>query len=92
VYELQDALLHAKTVVVDGTLSIVGSANLDMRSFIHNDEVNAIIISRDLAQRLEEVFNRDQRASKPVDLKRWEQRSAWRRFKEFTVRLFGYWL
>jgi cardiolipin synthase len=92
VYELQDALLHAKTVVVDGTVSIVGSANLDMRSFIHNDEVNAIIISRDLAQRLEEVFNRDQRASKPVELKRWEQRSVWRRFKEFTVRLFGYWL
>lgn len=92
VYELQDALLHAKTVVVDGTVSIVGSANLDMRSFIHNDEVNAIIISRDFAQRLEEVFNKDQRASKPVDLKRWEKRSVWRRMKEFTVRLFGYWL
>lgn len=92
VYELQDALLHAKTVVIDGTLSIVGSANLDMRSFIHNDEANAIVISRDFGQRMEEVFNKDQRASKPVDLKRWEKRSAWQRMKEFTVRLFGYWL
>lgn len=92
VYELQDALLHAKSVVVDGTLSIVGSANLDMRSFVHNDEVNAIVISRDFAQRMEEVFAKDQRASRPVDLKRWEKRSWWRRVKEFTVGLFGYWL
>ena len=49
IYELKDALLHAKSVVVDGTVSIVGSANLDMRSFLHNDEVNAIVISRDTA-------------------------------------------
>ena len=92
VYELQDALLHAKSVVVDGTVSIVGSANLDMRSFLHNDEVNAIIVDRDFAQRMEQVFERDQRASRPVDLKRWQQRSWWQRFKEFTVQLFGYWL
>jgi cardiolipin synthase len=92
VYELKDALLHAKSVVVDGTVAIVGSANLDMRSFLHNDEVNAIIISRDFGQRMAEVFQKDQRASRPVDLERWEKRSWWRRFKEFTVRLFGYWL
>ena len=92
VYELQDALLHAKSVVVDGTLSIVGSANLDMRSFVHNDEANAIVVSRDFGQRMERVFEKDQRASRPVDLKRWEKRSMWRRVKEFTVRLFGYWL
>lgn len=92
IYELQDALLHAKSVVVDGTVSIVGSANLDMRSFLHNDEVNAIIVSRDFGQRMERVFNDDQRASRPVTLERWEKRSWWRRLKEFTVRLFGYWL
>lgn len=92
VYELQDALLHAKTVVVDGTVSIIGSANLDMRSFVHNDEANAIVISREFGERMEQVFAKDQRTSKTVDLKRWEKRSAWRRVKEFTVRLFGYWL
>jgi len=92
IYELQDALLHAKSVVVDGAVAIVGSANLDMRSFLHNDEVNAIVISRDFAQRMERVFQNDQRASRPVELERWEQRSWWRRVKEFTVRLFGYWL
>jgi cardiolipin synthase len=63
-----------------------------MRSFIHNDEANAIVVSRDFGQRMEEVFDKDQRASRPVDLKRWEKRSWWRRMKEFSVRLFGYWL
>jgi hypothetical protein len=50
IYELKDALLHAKSVVIDGTVTIIGSSNLDMRSFLHNDEVNAIVISRDTAQ------------------------------------------
>jgi cardiolipin synthase A/B len=92
VYELEDALLHAKSVVIDGTVSIVGSANLDMRSFLHNDEANAIVISRDFGQRMEEVFSKDQRASQPVDLQRWQKRSLWQRVKEFSVGLFGYWL
>lgn len=92
IYELKDALLHAKSVVVDGTVSIVGSANLDMRSFVHNDEVNAIVIDRDFGQRMEQVFDRDQRASQPVTLERWKKRSLWQRFKEFSVKLFGYWL
>jgi cardiolipin synthase len=63
-----------------------------MRSFLHNDEVNAIVISREFGQRMEEVFKRDQEASRPVDLSRWEQRPWWRRFKEWAVNLFGYWI
>ncbi|MBM0106093.1 cardiolipin synthase [Steroidobacter sp. S1-65] len=92
IYELQDALLHAKSVVIDGTVSIVGSANLDMRSFVHNDEVNAIVIDRDFGRRMEQVFDRDQRAASPVTLERWKKRSLWQRMKEFSVKLFGYWL
>lgn len=92
IYELKDALLHAKSVVIDGTVSIVGSANLDMRSFLHNDEVNAIVIDRDFGKRMEQVFKRDERASQPVTLERWQQRSLWQRFKELGVKLFGYWI
>ncbi len=92
IYELEDALLHAKSVVTDGTVSIIGSANLDMRSFLHNDEANAIVISRDFGQRMEDVFKQDERASRPVELDRWERRSFWQRVKEFGVKLFGYWL
>jgi cardiolipin synthase len=92
IYELKDALLHAKSVVIDGTVSIVGSANLDMRSFVHNDEVNAIVISRDFGERMEEVFRRDERNSRAVTVERWNKRSIWRRLKEFGVNLFSYWL
>ena len=92
IYELKDALLHAKSVVVDGTVSIIGSANLDMRSFLHNDEVNAIVISRATAKRMEEVFMRDQQAARPVALDRWQKRSVWQRMKEFFVNLFSYWI
>lgn len=92
IYEQKDALLHAKSVVVDGTLSIVGSANLDMRSFIHNDEVNAIIISRDFGKRMEEIFERDVDASRELDLDTWQQRSLWQRFREFSSKLMWYWL
>ncbi len=92
IYELKDALLHAKSVVIDSTVSIIGSSNLDMRSFLHNDEVNAIVISRDTAQRMEEVFQRDQQAARPVELARWERRSLWQRTKEFFVNMFSYWI
>ena len=92
VYELDDALLHAKSVVIDGTVSIVGSANLDMRSFLHNDEVNAIVVSRDFARRMEEIFERDERAAKALDLGTWRKRSLWQRFKEMGSRLLWYWL
>jgi cardiolipin synthase A/B len=92
IYELEDALLHAKSVVIDGAVSIVGSANLDMRSFLHNDEVNAVVVSRDFGQRMEEVFMRDEQASKELELERWQKRSWWQRLKERSVKLFGYWL
>jgi cardiolipin synthase len=92
IYELKDALLHAKSVVIDGTVCIIGSSNLDERSFLHNDEVNAIIISRETAQRMEQVFQKDQQTAKPVELDRWERRSLWQRTKEFFVNLFSYWI
>jgi len=92
IYQLDDAFLHAKSVVIDGVLSIVGSANLDMRSFLHNDEVNAVIVSRDVGQRMEEVFRRDQQAAEPIDLSKWKDRSLWQRLKEFGASLMEYWL
>jgi cardiolipin synthase len=92
VYQLDDAFLHAKSVVIDGALSIVGSANLDMRSFVHNDEVNAVVVSRDVGQRMEQVFRRDQQAAREITLAAWSHRSMWQRLKEAGARLFGYWL
>ena len=45
IYERQGALLHAKTTLIDGVWSAVGSTNLDWRSFLHNDEIDAIVLS-----------------------------------------------
>jgi cardiolipin synthase len=92
IYERNDALLHAKSVVIDGTVSIVGSANLDMRSFIHNDEANAIIISRDFGARMEEIFERDQKAAHALDLETWRQRPLMERMRELGSKLLWYWL
>jgi cardiolipin synthase len=91
-YEQREALVHAKTAVVDGVVSTVGSANLDMRSFIHNNEANAIIISRDFGAALETVFERDMLASREVTLAEWQRRGILPRLKESLSRLFSYWL
>ncbi|MGC8160076.1 phospholipase D-like domain-containing protein, partial [Salmonella enterica] len=45
IYERQDALLHSKTALIDGVWSTIGSTNLDWRSFVYNQEINAVILS-----------------------------------------------
>ena len=49
IYEYQPAMMHAKAVIVDGILSIVGSANFDNRSFELNDELNVVVFDRQFA-------------------------------------------
>src|SRR5699024_1245335 len=59
VYLYQNGFLHAKTIVVDGKISSVGTANIDVRSFRLNFEVNAFVYDVPLAKKLEEAFERD---------------------------------
>ncbi len=59
VYERRNALLHAKTAVIDGVWSTVGSTNLDYRSLSSNDEVNAVVLSREFALEMETMFAMD---------------------------------
>ena len=92
VYERNDALMHAKTAVVDGYWSTVGSANLDIRSFIHNDEINAVVVSSDFAEQMEELFVDDLKQATEVRLDEWRSRGLWERTKEFVSRRFNYWL
>jgi len=81
-YETRDLVLHAKTAVIDGVWSTVGSSNLDNRSFLHNDEVNAIVLGRRFAALLERQFLVDVKDAKPVLLRHWRRRPlmgrAWR--------------
>jgi len=92
VHELQDAMLHAKTAVVDGVWSTVGSSNLDWRSFADNAEINLVVVGDDFAQVLEAQFQRDLQASAAITPAAWAQRGLGARLKEWTGRLFERWL
>lgn len=87
-YERVGALLHSKTAVIDGVWSTVGSTNLDWRSFLSNDEINAIILGREFAQKMQVVFDKDLEASQEIDLLRWNQRPVLDRIKESLARVW----
>lgn len=89
IYERRGALLHAKTAIVDGVWSCVGSSNLDWRSALDNDEINAVILSPTFAQRMETAFADDMAASDEISQESWKHRSLILRFKEWTARLWG---
>jgi len=92
IYELRGAMLHAKTATIDGVWSCVGSTNLDWRSFLHNDEIDAAILGRDFAAQMQAAFAADLEESEAVDLQRWEARSTVLRLQEWASRLWEYWL
>jgi cardiolipin synthase len=92
IYERGTALLHAKTVVIDGVWSTIGSANLDWRSFLHNAELNAVILGADFGKELEAMFESDLRESTRIEPAAWERRPIDVRMKEWTARLWAYWL
>ncbi len=92
IFEFQHSVLHAKTAVIDGVWSTVGSANLDMRSFLHNTEVNVIVVDKEFGDHMEDAFAEDLRHSREVRLDEWEKRPVGDRFKEWLARNFSYWL
>ena len=74
IYEYRAALLHSKTMVVDGVWSTVGSTNLDNRSFALNDELNLVVYDAATARRLEKIFADDLTYSVKVDYRSWSRR------------------
>lgn len=92
IYQLKGRILHAKTAVIDGIWSTVGSTNLDMWSFANNKEVNAVIVGKEFAGKMEAMFENDLRNSKKITLEQWRKRSIFERFKESLARLFANWL
>lgn len=91
-YEKTDALLHAKSVVIDDAVTMIGSANLDYRSFLHNNEVTALIIGNSTAQRMQDVFKTDIADAYELTLEEWRKRSLGQRIKERLSHWFNYWL
>jgi cardiolipin synthase len=91
-YEDTKSLLHAKTAVIDGVVSTVGSANFDMRSFIHNNEANAVIVSRPFGRALEQAFEHDLEQTREITLHEWQQRPLLDRLQEKFSSMWSYWL
>jgi cardiolipin synthase len=91
-YERRDLLLHAKTAVVDGVWSTVGSTNLDQRSFSNNDEINAVVLGDDFAEQMEAMFQDDLAKAAEVTAEEWEHRGLGSRVKEIAARLCEKWL
>ena len=89
IYERLGELLHSKTAIVDGVWSTVGSSNLDWRSFLDNDEVNAVVLGREFGKQMQAMFAKDLAASEAIDLQRWERRPLKFRLKEWMARVWG---
>ena len=88
IFEYQPTMMHAKTMVVDGIWSTVGSSNFDERSFRLNDEVNVNIFSEEIAKQMETMFFEDMARSREVTLRRWFKRGLTERVKEKIAGVF----
>ena len=89
VYLYEPGFLHAKTIVADDGVVSIGSANLDIRSFEQDFEINAFIYDRTLARKMRAQFLEDQHACRFVDASAWLSRPATVRFWESVARLFS---
>lgn len=89
IYEREDALLHAKTALIDGVWSTIGSTNLDWRSFTNNQEINAVILGQNFGTQMQTMFEKDLKSSKVITLESWRSRSIGARIKERAARLWA---
>lgn len=89
IYLYQNGFLHAKTIVIDGTLSSVGTANIDVRSFRLNFEVNAFLYDAKIAENLATAFTEDILLSTQMTQSLYDKRSVGIKFKESISRLIS---
>ncbi|MGX5820631.1 cardiolipin synthase [Chitinophaga lutea] len=87
IFRYNKGFVHAKTMVVDDNLSVVGTANMDIRSFDFNFEVNAFVYSTGVNWQLSEAFLQDCLYAEELNLQDWRDRGRWARFTEAVVRL-----
>jgi cardiolipin synthase len=89
IYEAENVVLHAKTVVIDGVWSAVGSSNFDHRSVLFNDEVDAVVLGPETAHSLEAIFEDGIKSAKAIDREEWEEsRPLLERARGFFARLW----
>ncbi|WP_313430186.1 cardiolipin synthase [Siminovitchia terrae] len=89
VFLYENGFIHAKTMIADGKIASVGTANIDMRSFRLNFEVNAFLYDQELVQELVDIFNEDVSLSRELTFKQYLKRPKIIRFKESVSRLLS---
>jgi cardiolipin synthase len=89
VYLYQPAYMHAKTLSIDSAVCSVGTANMDMRSFTTNYEMNAVLYDAAKAEELEAAFERDLAGCIRFDAKAYRARARWVRFRDSLARLLS---
>ncbi len=89
VFLYEKGYLHAKTISIDSEICSIGSANIDIRSFSINYELNAVLYSRRLARQLEQDFARDLAHCTRFDAAEYGKRSRMSRLRDSVARLFS---
>jgi cardiolipin synthase len=87
IFEYEPGIVHAKTLVVDGRVCLVGSANMDLRSFRLNFEVHTLVHDSKTANALRVIFDEALRESRLITLEAWNQRKTSYRVREGAARL-----
>ena len=89
VYIYDNGFIHAKTMIADGKIATVGTANIDVRSFRLNFEVNAFLYDHILVEELVHIFGKDMELSRELTLEEYQNRPLYIRFKESVSRLLS---
>jgi cardiolipin synthase A/B len=92
IYEVEKQILHAKVMLIDRERTVIGSANLDQRSFHRNFEINAMIESGAFGHQIDTMLRQDFSESRRITLERHESRSLLTQLLEKVVNLFGWFL
>ena len=87
VYQYEKGFIHAKVLTIDGTVASVGSANMDVRSFVLNFEVNAFMYDKEMTELLEKEFENDLHYCVEITKEWYHRRRWWFKVKEAVARL-----
>jgi cardiolipin synthase len=87
-YEFQPTMIHAKTVIVDGAVTSIGSINFDPRSFALNAEFGVVVLDREIASQMEEAFVADVAHARRVSEEEIRRLSPWQNLLDTTC----YWV
>ena len=89
IHQYTKGFIHAKTMVCDAKIAMIGTANMDSRSFDLNFEVNAIVYDKQVANELHSIFYDDMKESVNLEANVWARRPGYKKLMEKAVRLFS---